>query len=797
MFFGLAVSLLVACSPGGSADPRADTVSDTAADSGHLDSAAGTDSGTVITPTAAAGKVALPEGVALKLADLSVRTGLGDAKVGADGAFSATVGGAGDSMALVVDAKGNVVLLGFIDPARSNRVDATSSVAAMVWQAFHLYGLPPDVRVPLLRLIEKHQYLPQLARAFEYALTEDPAVLMREDEYLRDQLVNVLNLMSQFDDAPAADTKQGAATAAGDGNNAIITAEPTAPQSGVLVGPNLSGNGMQVTNMSRRTAWYYVYKVGYEDDLGNKTEIEPELLKEGFVQSTNGLSGTVGTLKDALTGSLDFGPRALDEPIGLNVPDGQRRVMFQTVLAGAFIPFSSHTPKWFESGNALHQSWQTRAELMTTLSFVRDVLFPAVFSLALPIKGAIQGQDDFATWVGMAQLVTSQVPGVATQIANGEFESALKAVFLAIANNYELRNGIALTLVSIVETATEKSAGNFMDTFMKANFLVAAADLAVSAVDIGLVVSDLGDANALERWDVTAVRAKVLLQSSEDSLQPGTLDTTLSATVPGAGPGDFYCYKWTLEGPGELSAFLPGPDTGSAKVAVSEDADMLYLVDEGALVDGQLAVVTCEPYLKSDGAKCAYPPAGELVGEGKLAIMSRKEKLEPCPAAAFDLGWWQEEDGGMQLSVSGQAGGKVTVTVQVPEDPTKGGGRRDIMIWIPGVDDPDPSKVTLSGDTSSANVREETWIQWFKQDETKGPVWFANVADVRFSGVGNVSVTVDTVAPVAKCDSGEPGAKPCCPHWEFREPYGDVLIGPLVYAQVNGVGRSIALVPEK
>ncbi len=752
------------------------------------------DGGPIFAPTEATGTVVLPEGVALKLADLRVRTGLGDAKIGADGVFRATVGGAGDSLAMVVDADGNLIMLGFIDPARPTPVNARSTAAALVWFGFHLYGLPPDVSRPMLRLIEQHKYLPQLADAFGYLLAEDPTLLMHDNADLRDSLVNVLQLMAQIGDDPSPGTQRAAATT-GD-NNAIVTVEPSTPLSGVLVGPNPSGNGLQVTNMSRRTAWYYVYRVGYEDELSQKTEIEPELIREGFVQSTNGLTGTVGTLKDALTGGLDFGPRGLAEPIGLNVPDGQRRVYFQAVLAGAFIPFYSKTPGWFDSGDALHQSWKTRAELMTTLSFVRDVLFPAVFSLVLPIQGAIQGQEDFATWVSLAQLVTSQVPGVTTQIASGDFKGALSAMFLAMASNYELRNGVALVVVSFAETLSEKSAGTAMDTFMKANFLVAAADLAVAGVDIGLVVSDLKEANAVERWDVTAIRAKVLLRSSVAELDPGTRATTLSATVPGAGPKDFFCYKWTLEGPGELSAFLPGPLTGSDKVAVSADPDMLYQVDEGDLVDGQLAVVTCEPYLKPDSGDCTYPPAGELVGEGKLAIRSRTDEPKSCPASSFDMGWWQQEDGGINLTVSGRAGEDVTVTVQVPEDPTYGNKQRDVAIWIPGVVDPKRSDVEISGQASIMSVRQETWIKWYKRDEAKGPIWFSYIADIRVSGVGSVSVTVATVAPEAKCDSGEPGAKLCCPHWEYREPYGQVLIGPLVYAEVAGVGQSIALVPE-
>lgn len=782
---------LVACGSGSGTQQAADA--DGAGDvSGDV--ATEGDSGPVLVPTEARGKVVLPKGGSLSLTDLTVRTGLGDAPVASDGRFTVTVGGSGDSLAMVVDGAGNLVLLGFIDPATETVVDADATAAALVFFALRLYGMPPDVRVEMFRLVKAHPYLGQLGNAVEALSAQDPALLMGDNADLRESLVNLLNLMIHIEVDTSAGTQKAPAEAGADPNNAVITAEPTAPQSGTLVGPNLAGNGMQVTSMSRRAAWYYVYRVGHEGEDGVRVDEPHTLVRDGFVPSTNGITGTVGTLKDALSGSLDFGPRSLASPVPLEVPVGQRRVFFEAVVAGAFIPAFSDDASWYDSGNPLHQQWKTRANLMLTVSFVRDVLFPAVFAIALPIKGAVQGAEDLPTWESLAQLVVSQVPAVTGQLAQGDFDGALKGVLLAMASNYELRNGVALVLLTTLAGEAHAQVDKAMETFMKANFLVAAVDLGLAGVDIGMVVSDLSKARPLERWDVTAIKAKVLLRSSRDPLDPHHLSTTLTATVPAAKPLDYFCFKWTLDGPGELSPFLEGPDTGSVKVAVSGDADMLYLIDKGDLVDGALAVITCEPFANPGGGPCAWPPSGESVGEGRITIRSSKKEDDPCPPEAFNLPWWQTEAGSIGLTASGQYGEEVTVSLNVPEDPHIGGGYRDVHIYIPRPASTDNEAVTISGDHGGASVSEETWIEWFRQDEATGPVWFSKVADISFRAVGAITVSMQTTATPIDCESDQEGAPPCCPHWAYRDPFGQVLIGPIVYAKVSGAGRSITLI---
>ncbi len=782
---------LAACGSGNGAQQSTDA-DGTGEVSGDV-AAADSDSGPVLTPTEARGKVVLPAAGSLSLADLTVRTGLGEARVATDGRFTVMVGGSGESLATVVDGAGNVVLLGFIDPAVESVIDSEATAAALVFFALRLYGMPPEVRVEMFRLVKAHPYLGQLGAAVEALSAQDPALLMRENADLRESLVNVLNLMINIEVEATTSTQKALAEAVADPNNAIITAEPTTPQSGTLVGPNLGGNGMQVTSMSRRAAWYYVYRVGHEGEDGVRADEPYTLVRDGFVLSTNGLTGTVGTLKDALTGSLDFGPRSLPSPIPLEVPTGQRRVFFEAVVAGAHIPAFASDPSWYDSGNPLHQQWKTRANLMVTLSFVRDVLFPAVFAIALPIKGAVQGTEDFPTWESLAQLVISQVPAVTTQLAQGDFDGALKGVLLAMASNYELRNGVALVLAVALAGDAHAGIDKAMDTFVKANFLVSVADLAVAGLDIGLVVSDLSTAKPLERWDVTAIKAKVLLQSSRNVLDPYHLSTTLTATVPAAKPLDYFCFKWTLNGPGEMSPFLPGPDTGSVKVAVSGDADILYLIDKADLVDGALAVITCEPFENPGGGPCAWPPTGTSVGEGRITIRSSTKEDDPCPPEGFDLAWWQTEAGPIGLSVLGQYGEEVRVSLNVPADPTIGGGYRDVRIYIPRPASTKKDDVKITGDYRSVNVRQETWIEWFRQDEAAGPVWFSNVADIRFSAVGPVTVSMQTTATAIDCETEQDGAPPCCPYWTYRDPFGQVLVGPIVFANVSEAGRSIAL----
>lgn len=762
-------------------DASSDAASDVSADA----SADGADSGDPVRLQSASGRVVLPEGSALDPTTLTATNGWGEDPVAADGTFTLTVAGPGPTMLIVVDDEGRTVLLGYVDPAEEREVGSHSTAVALTWIATGLWSMPTDVQLEYFRQLEAHSSVAGFGRAVEHFLgQEDPYALMTEHPELLESLENAVRLITEFEEGAF---DKGLVPKNDPPSNANVLVQPTEPQSGVLVGPNIEGSGIQVTNYSRRSGWYYVYRTGYETtESGQPVEVDPpELVAEGWMRATNGLQGTATTIFDAFSGRLDFSARQLQAPIPVNVPDGQRRVFYEAIVAGSHIPFYSRPPRWADDDDPRVEEWEDRATLMTAVSVTRDVVFPIIFSIVRPVGSALQGDDAFVTWSSLAEVMLSQVPGVATEISAGDWSAAAQLVLKALANNEGFRNTVALALAELL-IEDLRGYDDIIEKFASANFLVAAVDVGVAATDIALVVSDHVDANALERWEATAIRARVLLGADRYTLDDAHTTASLYAEVAGSGPSDYFCYLWTLDGPGELSNFLPGPDTGDPLTLVSAEPEAIYLIDQSDLVDGPIAVFSVTAYPRESDESCTAPPAGEPVGEGRLVIDATTEPFEPC-TEEFDYAFWQSEENGLSLSTSGRIGGTVTASINLPPAGEDGDDYRDLIVYFPWPAETTRDAVTTTGDVRSVqSVRREDVLYWIRQDDAFGPVYTDRHAEVRVSARGAITIALPTQGPDVACGVDLPGSRPCCPFWNYHETFDYVFVGDFVLAAAGG-----------
>lgn len=740
----------------------------------------------------AAGIVQLPEGYAGSEL-LTVTTGGGSGEV-VGGGWVADLPEGDTALAIVTDDVGNVVLTGFVEPGRSNMVNSRSSAVVAAFFAAHLFELPGEARGQAIEDLRAHAAMDALGATFAEALARDSAVLMTEDAGLLEAVGNALHVLAGSTGADSGLIRRGGALNVG---NANVIVDPLTEQSGVLVGPNLTGTGMQIHNASRRLGWYYVYETGFRGVSGDDVATDPPvLLSEGFVASAAGISsagGTIGVVTGALSNSLDFSPTELAQPIGLTVGQDQQRLFVEVIVAGAYLPGAGSVASWLDDSDPRHAEWLSRARLMTTASFVRDVLIPAIFTVALPVKGGAEGLLDLPTLESIGVSLVAAAPALADQIDGGEWGAALKTTMITLAGNSNLRTAIALELSEVVRAFASDQAQNSMNLMMKANFYTAVVDLGLAGLDIAMVVDEVAEGGAVERWDVTAIKAKVLVRAHRTTLDPARPDTRLTATVPEAAPDEYHCFVWTVsEGPGAIAGLLEGPDTGSERIAVSDDGEALYDVSPSDIEsDGPLAVITVEAYLRSSDEACAYPPAGELIGEGKVGLLGTTEPYEdPCTdgSQTFDFGYWNHDQTTPSYSISGQIGGTVTVNVTVPPvDLDDEGDYRDVDIVIPRPASLDREDIRVSG----ANVRSWNiydaggWIyQVRRDDDDSAPVKWVQMGDddARFelSAHGDVSVSIPTEAFPQGCIAwGE-----CCPYVGSGGGRS-ALMGPFVFIRLR------------
>ncbi|MCA9564307.1 MAG: hypothetical protein KC561_12500, partial [Myxococcales bacterium] len=722
--------------------------------------------------------------------DLRVQTAAEDSPLEAGGSFTVDAAIAGESLVFVLDGEDDIVLMGFVDPRVEGVIDADSTAAALLYLALHLYAMPPDVRVELFEEVRAHTASAVLGDAVATALASDPKALMGSGTELLSAVEQAIaSLMSASvvkshvsDDGPIRPPT---------GNNGLVTMSPTSAQSGVEVGPTTDGRGLQVANRGRRAAWYYVYRTAVESSEGEVTDLDPpELIREGLLAPSDRSAASTSSLEQVLSGGVSYEASPLPDDIWVEVQEGQRRVMLEAVVAGAFLPGVSETPTWFDLGDSRHPQWQARAELMTRVSFLRDLLFPTLASFVFPTDRSFQGGDDVEALNALADMLIEEVPAVGTALEAGEWSDALRSSLDAMGRDLNFRSDIASDLFGEVAPGYVTTAIFALGRMQSSEFLITLHDIDSRAASIGVIFSDLETANALERWEGEALRASVILTARRPTLDPPHLGTDILATVPGADESERFCHHWTLQGPGEISALVPGPETGSANQVVSDEPTIDYDIASNELFDGPLGLISVATYTRPDGG-CTFPlDESDLIGEAHVQIEGSEDEIIPC-RGSFDCYAFQTYVGGIGLSLSGRAGGTASISFYVPEDTTEfEDGYRDVRVYFPRAVDGSRDAFQVSGDATILSSSIDEIIIPYLEDELGREILLAGGASISLRAKGSVRITSRTRGFAASCQSDDPSAPACCPYVTYIETWGDVWSGALGYAFVPSVGFS-------
>ncbi len=785
----LAQLALAACGGDSDGDGGGDDDAGDMGDAGGGDGGGDTGGDASGAPTRAlAGRVVLPDGVGLALDVLRVQTAAAEAPLAGDGTFAVDAAIAGESLVFVLDGDDDIVLLGFVDPRSPGVIDAHSTATALLYLGLHLYAMPPDARLALLAEVRAHAATGVLAEAVASALAADAKALMGDGAALLPAVEDAILALTassltkshRAEDDPILPPL---------GNNGLVTMAPEAAQSGVEVGPDPGGRGLQFVNRGRRAAWYYVYRTAVESTAGDVTELDPPvLLAQGLLSAPDRLEAG-GGLEEILSGGLSYEPAPLPADVAIDVPEGQRRVGLEAIVAGAHYPGGSETPTWFDLGDPRHSEWLARAELLTRVSFVRDLLYPTLSSFVFPTDMPYRGGDDVDALAAIADELIAAAPAVGDALGRGEWGDALRSSLDAMARDQEPRVDVTVDVYRQLAPSSETTARFTVGRMQSSEFFITLHDLDSRSARIGVVFSELETANALERWEGEALRASVLLTPRRPTLDPPHLETDILATVPGAEESERFCYLWTLEeGPGELSPVVPGPSTGSPNQHLTDEATIEYAIEGNELNDGPLGLIGAAVYARPDGG-CVFPPDEiGLIGEAQVRIEGSEEELIPC-RGDFDFSGWQTYAGGVGLSLSGSAGGSATMRFNVPEDTTPGEtGYRSVQVYFPMALEPTRSGIRVSGDARVSQIEDSDVIIRFLEEIIGLPVLLRGGASISLSARGPITITGRTRGYVASCRSEDPGAPPCCPYVTYIPDWNQVWSGALGYVSVPSVG---------
>lgn len=567
----------------------------------------------------ATGQVVLPAGLGTDPTIFAVICGTDSTGVATDGTFSNIVESGGPSLAILRDAAGNAVLFGFVDPNTpgANRLNSQETAVALLFFALETWGLSGDERTAIVTDLRAHPATQTLALAIETLLERDPDMLADEDSPVLPHIETAMTTIR--DEAKSRQPINGQTP--DKVTNSNILAEPSAAQSGVLVGPNTAqdGTGLQITNQLRRNVWYYAYKVGYEDEEGTPFDVDPpEPIRDGFLSGTGGLQSSTAILIDWATGNIDFNDKSLETPIDLQVSAGESKAFFDVVVAGAHVPGVTNTPGWYNSSDPLHAEWRTAANQMTALTFVKDVFLPVFFSIVRPLQSLSLDINPLEA-ASLVETLVATVPGVGQQIIDGEYLNASYTIIRSIPANADLRQALIVHIGGFI--ASNSTSAFDID---RALGLLTSVNLATLIVDLGLqgfdtfwVFNDMLEAHMMDRWDVTAIPVTLLLATENDVLNESEPDTRITARVPGYPENEPFCFRWSFTGEGELSDFL-GQSITSGESMMTTEREVLYGIAPEQIEAGVLANIECVAYFPVTGESCS--DAGGRAGEGAISI---------------------------------------------------------------------------------------------------------------------------------------------------------------------------------
>jgi hypothetical protein len=601
---------------------------------------------TSLATTRARGAVQLPSGMTIAPTALTVAAPQASA-VSAAGAFEFDKVNGGDSLVVIGGADRKPLLAGFTDSAGSVKIDTTTTAVALLFYGCGAFTLPPDQHTHIRELLAASPAVPPLAATLAQRLAADPNAITDNDSALQSALQTALDTLRgssaqatsrSGSAAPASASRsgsavpalasraaQGAAVAQVTRDAAGITlllAQPSEPQSGVIVGASDDQTGLQITNTRRRNLLLYITQTGYDDAQGVHHDANLPVRKGDFpgdwIVSTNKLAGVIGSVVDVAVGNGAYQPvKSEIIPLPLK-PETATKSYYRVTLAGPGLD-PGREPK--EDPAAVKNG----ANGMLALSFTKDIFLPLFFSIMdvhLNLNEVAHPPALFSDSKGLIAIAGAS-GHVVTGLTNFHPKEVSISIIKAMSDDYVFRQSM-LNGVTQLMLHQGVDFGKLLGpdiVLTKLSFVLAILDKGLALGDASVAAADWGQSNYFDEWDITVVPATVRL--NPDGATVYNLDTQ-SLTVTTQIKGNL-TYHYTLNGGlGSLVDVKANTGNGTKELNTTS-ATINYVGDknppEGGGVD---ETVTVEVFRIPDGAT-----AGQKLLVGKsTATLHRKLKKQ-------------------------------------------------------------------------------------------------------------------------------------------------------------------------
>ncbi|MCA9795713.1 MAG: hypothetical protein KC910_28090, partial [Candidatus Eremiobacteraeota bacterium] len=588
--------------------------------------------------------VALPSGVNLDLSQASVLSQLAQFAV-ENGQSQAVLRQDGRSLAILFDANGKPVLIGFIREGQ-RELSVTSTAEAALFYGLGTVYLPEEIKQKFFDQIRGLPFFTQFVAQTQTLFASDPNFLTSQafQDLLQATVQSVVANGDLIDIQPrlvfSGDERSGLSLEEQPGDKAILV------------------------NTLRRRAYAFIYKVSSKDLNDQETVLIADIAgqnapagQEVIVGPTTDISSTIGVLQNQVSGKgLEYARKESD-PISLGLAANENEAMYKVRVIG---------PSAFAAVLTDQEEERLRRLEYETLGL----------DVALPILVNMVGEDSFLksfkneggdAFVDAFTNLVSSLPAVNDALTQGDLSKARDEFFDALRTGalsnafqpfYDQLIGFIGDNVDLGEDeANRLKAGS--ESFFKA---LDAVDLLLGFADIGRVLAAPTQAAMLEEWNVTSTRNKVTLVPAESTAIQGE-EKTLTAVIQDSNlaAGESYEFHWSTSGQfGVLRDSL-----GHEGTSFTSSSDEVRYFSSNALMipEGAEETVTVEVFIRqgmnstrlnqAEGSLKVLPlgfkitPSGLTIdGGSSLALRAvRSDGSDPTSSSAFDYRFAWETDG--------------------------------------------------------------------------------------------------------------------------------------------------------
>lgn len=592
------------------------------------------------------GKVQLPSGSALQLANMKVVTCLGEAPVAADGSCRAAEPAGGPALAFAADSSSKLVMMGFIDAEKSPRglvIDAKSTAVALIFQALPAYTLIRDAWPGIIQMLAADKNTATLAQVVSQRLAANPYAILDKDAALLAAIstaVGAIRGSATIAASSVSKSKKSSiqsfdvqVTSKADAP-AQMAVEPSGEVSGVRVGPSVDGNGITITNSFRRHLWSYVYRTGWKaktDAVGDPPHnlnpwvcIVPGSAFSGYIQAVNGYQGTMGTILDFFTGQVAYSPVTTGIiPLPVSPSDAERTYYKVFVVGPSWKSgdLESELPAEY-AGSSFGDQLVSTEQKMDALTFFQEIAFPAVLTVfPADAIGKNLGNVKMGALVeDVVKIVSSSYPQMVEQLHSHQYTSAL-ATFFKSFDSSAIRNEVVELMIrsGLLKGGFTMTAAAYLDDL---NIYVSMIDKFLAAGDIGIVTAQLLSSSRFLQWNATAVKPFIRIQNNPSSVTVG-LDVSLTCYGVDGITGTKE-YLWSTPG---AHGHLEDSHGNKGVKFTSSDQIVKYVADDNGK-DGDQDTVAVTAYLKKNNKTDELGSA-----EASILITDTKRDVTFIPAA--------------------------------------------------------------------------------------------------------------------------------------------------------------------